>query len=129
MTVMGHGSGGVMTWFKDDRGSAAKVGPQGLSLRGFGGECQPPSAQHHTSLAPRVRVRVRVGVLRLWVVNIKTDMKPLITVSYTHLRAHETPEHLVCRLLLEKKNTRTHTFSIVLADLHIKIYRYVMLHL
>eukprot|EP00658_Telonema_sp_P-2_P027289 TRINITY_DN21101_c0_g1_i1.p1 TRINITY_DN21101_c0_g1~~TRINITY_DN21101_c0_g1_i1.p1 ORF type:complete len:342 (-),score=59.01 TRINITY_DN21101_c0_g1_i1:48-1073(-) len=27
-------------------------------------------------------------------------------VSYTHLRAHETPEHLVCRLLLEKKNNR-----------------------
>src|SRR5678815_4267943 len=25
-----------------------------------------------------------------------------IPVSYTHLRAHETPEHLVCRLLLEK---------------------------
>src|SRR5665254_22613 len=25
-------------------------------------------------------------------------------VSYTHLRAHETPEQLVCRLLLEKKN-------------------------
>ena len=25
-------------------------------------------------------------------------------VSYTHLRAHETPEHLVCRRLLEKKN-------------------------
>src|SRR5678816_2922850 len=25
----------------------------------------------------------------------------LIAVSYTHLRAHETPEHLVCRLLLE----------------------------
>ena len=28
-------------------------------------------------------------------------------VSYTHLRAHETPEHLVCRLLLEKKKTHT----------------------
>eukprot|EP00658_Telonema_sp_P-2_P046716 TRINITY_DN34998_c0_g1_i1.p1 TRINITY_DN34998_c0_g1~~TRINITY_DN34998_c0_g1_i1.p1 ORF type:complete len:216 (-),score=50.66 TRINITY_DN34998_c0_g1_i1:91-738(-) len=28
------------------------------------------------------------------------------TVSYTHLRAHETPEHLVCRLLLEKKKTQ-----------------------
>src|SRR5674536_368238 len=27
----------------------------------------------------------------------------LPAVSYTHLRAHETPEHLVCRLLLEKK--------------------------
>src|SRR5678816_4816994 len=29
--------------------------------------------------------------------------KDLYPVSYTHLRAHETPEHLVCRLLLEKK--------------------------
>ena len=26
-----------------------------------------------------------------------------ISVSYTHLRAHETREDLVCRLLLEKK--------------------------
>jgi len=24
-------------------------------------------------------------------------------VPYTHLRAHETPEHLVCRFLLTKK--------------------------
>src|SRR5678816_4715519 len=30
-----------------------------------------------------------------------------MAVSYTHLRAHETPEHLVCRLLLEKKNKKT----------------------
>src|SRR5678816_1644182 len=29
-------------------------------------------------------------------------------VSYTHLRAHETPEHLVCRLLLEKKKEKNH---------------------
>eukprot|EP00658_Telonema_sp_P-2_P009854 TRINITY_DN13674_c0_g1_i2.p1 TRINITY_DN13674_c0_g1~~TRINITY_DN13674_c0_g1_i2.p1 ORF type:complete len:227 (+),score=39.25 TRINITY_DN13674_c0_g1_i2:403-1083(+) len=29
-------------------------------------------------------------------------------VSYTHLRAHETPEHLVCRLLLEKKKKNTY---------------------
>src|SRR5674536_354736 len=29
-------------------------------------------------------------------------------VSYTHLRAHETPEHLVCRLLLEKKKQTEH---------------------
>ena len=26
------------------------------------------------------------------------------SVSYTHLRAHETGRNLVCRLLLEKKN-------------------------
>src|SRR5678815_3936283 len=31
------------------------------------------------------------------------DATPNPSVSYTHLRAHETPEHLVCRLLLEKK--------------------------
>eukprot|EP00658_Telonema_sp_P-2_P041559 TRINITY_DN29745_c0_g1_i2.p1 TRINITY_DN29745_c0_g1~~TRINITY_DN29745_c0_g1_i2.p1 ORF type:complete len:207 (-),score=37.20 TRINITY_DN29745_c0_g1_i2:20-640(-) len=31
---------------------------------------------------------------------------PLVPVSYTHLRAHETPEHLVCRLLLEKKKKK-----------------------
>eukprot|EP00658_Telonema_sp_P-2_P046832 TRINITY_DN35160_c0_g1_i1.p1 TRINITY_DN35160_c0_g1~~TRINITY_DN35160_c0_g1_i1.p1 ORF type:complete len:133 (-),score=30.30 TRINITY_DN35160_c0_g1_i1:9-407(-) len=30
----------------------------------------------------------------------------LSSVSYTHLRAHETPEHLVCRLLLEKKKNK-----------------------
>jgi len=30
-------------------------------------------------------------------------LKTTGSVSYTHLRAHETPEHLVCRLLLEKK--------------------------
>src|SRR5678816_299198 len=34
-----------------------------------------------------------------------TGMPTVYTVSHTHLRAHETPEHLVCRLLLEKKKT------------------------
>ena len=31
----------------------------------------------------------------------------VISVSYTHLRAHETVLDLVCRLLLEKKNKYT----------------------
>ena len=30
-----------------------------------------------------------------------------VTVSYTHLRAHETGRNLVCRLLLEKKKKKT----------------------
>src|SRR5678815_5781275 len=34
------------------------------------------------------------------------DLDCYIPVSYTHLRAHETPEHLVCRLLLEKKKKK-----------------------
>ena len=35
---------------------------------------------------------------------IKDDTIRSYTVSYTHLRAHETGRNLVCRLLLEKKN-------------------------
>ena len=35
------------------------------------------------------------------------DVLIMESVSYTHLRAHETPEHLVCRLLLEKKKSTT----------------------
>src|SRR5678816_4704017 len=35
------------------------------------------------------------------------DSRGTESVSYTHLRAHETPEHLVCRLLLEKKKKNT----------------------
>ena len=31
------------------------------------------------------------------------------TVSYTHLRAHETGRNLVCRLLLEKKKKKIRT--------------------
>ena len=34
---------------------------------------------------------------------IQIILKKLKSVSYTHLRAHETRGNLVCRLLLEKK--------------------------
>ena len=32
--------------------------------------------------------------------NLTKITSGVTAVSYTHLRAHETPEHLVCRLLL-----------------------------
>ena len=38
-----------------------------------------------------------------------------IAVSYTHLRAHETVLDLVCRLLLEKKNNKTHYLASTLS--------------
>eukprot|EP00658_Telonema_sp_P-2_P016055 TRINITY_DN16220_c0_g1_i5.p1 TRINITY_DN16220_c0_g1~~TRINITY_DN16220_c0_g1_i5.p1 ORF type:complete len:118 (+),score=32.66 TRINITY_DN16220_c0_g1_i5:120-473(+) len=38
-------------------------------------------------------------------------------VSYTHLRAHETPEHLVCRLLLEKKK-KNRFFPYLISVIH-----------
>ncbi|VTU72807.1 Putative transposase [Lactobacillus casei W56] [Lacticaseibacillus rhamnosus] len=37
---------------------------------------------------------------------IQKNIINLYTVSYTHLRAHETREDLVCRLLLEKKKKK-----------------------
>ena len=36
----------------------------------------------------------------------------IVPVSYTHLRAHETVLDLVCRLLLEKKNTQKNHVAI-----------------
>src|SRR5665647_3731683 len=37
------------------------------------------------------------------------DTQSFTTVSYTHLRAHETDSYLVCRLLLEKKKKNNKT--------------------
>eukprot|EP00658_Telonema_sp_P-2_P056619 TRINITY_DN45081_c0_g1_i1.p1 TRINITY_DN45081_c0_g1~~TRINITY_DN45081_c0_g1_i1.p1 ORF type:complete len:102 (+),score=15.21 TRINITY_DN45081_c0_g1_i1:337-642(+) len=42
-------------------------------------------------------------LLEVVVASCSLVSSPSTAVSYTHLRAHETPEHLVCRLLLEKK--------------------------
>src|SRR5665647_3177603 len=36
--------------------------------------------------------------------------RDVITVSYTHLRAHETDSYLVCRLLLEKKKKNVYHY-------------------
>ena len=43
----------------------------------------------------------------------------LLSVSYTHLRAHETDSYLVCRLLLEKNKsvTAAEVFAIFEANL------------
>ena len=38
--------------------------------------------------------------------SIRIPSDGITTVSYTHLRAHETVLDLVCRLLLEKKNKK-----------------------
>eukprot|EP00658_Telonema_sp_P-2_P006910 TRINITY_DN12597_c0_g1_i2.p1 TRINITY_DN12597_c0_g1~~TRINITY_DN12597_c0_g1_i2.p1 ORF type:complete len:181 (+),score=47.85 TRINITY_DN12597_c0_g1_i2:170-712(+) len=79
------------------------------------------SAQEFENLNPQqLRSRIRIsfpgeseaidwgGVAQEWfqmIVPALLDPK-LGPVSYTHLRAHETPEHLVCRLLLEKKKKK-----------------------
>ncbi|GAB5815618.1 hypothetical protein JMUB7540_28180 [Staphylococcus aureus] len=43
-----------------------------------------------------------LGGLGIFLYGLKIMGDGLQAVSYTHLRAHETSAHLVCRLLLEK---------------------------
>ena len=43
----------------------------------------------------------------------RAELQASNSVSYTHLRAHETVLDLVCRLLLEKKKTPTHTYPLL----------------
>ena len=45
------------------------------------------------------------GAQRFWG-SESFDYRDVISVSYTHLRAHETVLDLVCRLLLEKKQEK-----------------------
>ena len=48
-------------------------------------------------------------------------------VSYTHLRAHETVLDLVCRLLIEKKNTHTNTHTQHIIENHMNRYEPMMI--
>ena len=57
----------------------------------------------HSLLQPAVLVPVVGGAVVLIGAGVA-----LVTVSYTHLRAHETVLDLVCRLLLEKKQNKEH---------------------
>mgnify|MGYP003381579626 CR=1 FL=1 len=46
-------------------------------------------------------------------------MRGLRSVSYTHLRAHETVLDIVCRLLLEKKKSLTFVRDYILLNLQL----------
>ena len=52
---------------------------------------------------PRITKRIKQIVLMGGAYFEVGNITPAAAVSYTHLRAHETSLHLVCRLLLEKK--------------------------
>eukprot|EP00658_Telonema_sp_P-2_P016269 TRINITY_DN16306_c0_g1_i6.p1 TRINITY_DN16306_c0_g1~~TRINITY_DN16306_c0_g1_i6.p1 ORF type:complete len:114 (+),score=19.40 TRINITY_DN16306_c0_g1_i6:140-481(+) len=73
-----------------------------------------PDAAAHRPLQVDVVFAVQVGedpILILQITVVPITLPESVSpgaVSYTHLRAHETPEHLVCRLLLEKKKKKKH---------------------
>src|SRR5678816_26298 len=52
--------------------------------------------KRHTSIEKEYSIHIRAITLFTGL----SHLPRIISVSYTHLRAHETPEHLVCRLLL-----------------------------
>src|SRR5450759_2038738 len=66
----------------------------------------------------RLSIKGILLVRMIWIINVwvKSDStnQPVWnragSVSYTHLRAHETRHDLVCRLLLEKKKL-THSYQ------------------
>src|SRR5678816_245465 len=51
-----------------------------------------------TGPEPKIRVALSTDA-RSAVISSTSHLLNTSAVSYTHLRAHETPEHLVCRLL------------------------------
>eukprot|EP00658_Telonema_sp_P-2_P063115 TRINITY_DN5181_c0_g3_i2.p1 TRINITY_DN5181_c0_g3~~TRINITY_DN5181_c0_g3_i2.p1 ORF type:complete len:139 (+),score=15.32 TRINITY_DN5181_c0_g3_i2:209-625(+) len=69
---------------------------------------RPQSHQHHQDNPHPHQIVEVINWAHYCKMNMVCCFIPssLHSVSYTHLRAHETPEHLVCRLLLEKKKKK-----------------------
>src|SRR5660398_306485 len=66
---------------------------------------EPPQIREHCG---RTGQGLRLGCPSPRVCRTTGISPPIVgvSVSYTHLRAHETKANLVCRLLLEKKKTQ-----------------------
>ena len=66
----------------------------------------------HAATSPAHNPQAQKVEPLLWKAEEQKD--PIVPVSYTHLRAHETVLDLVCRLLLEKKKLYINTTPITL---------------
>ena len=66
------------------------------------------------SVAGRMKFKALVLFIILWSLIVYYPMAHMVSVSYTHLRAHETDSYLVCRLLLEKKKTQNKYNKLIL---------------
>src|SRR5674536_212816 len=66
----------------------------------------PQQRRAITLASSQPRPRVLTAAEAQAILDACEHLRDRLSVSYTHHRAHETPEHLVCRLLLEKKKTK-----------------------
>eukprot|EP00658_Telonema_sp_P-2_P012889 TRINITY_DN14905_c0_g1_i1.p1 TRINITY_DN14905_c0_g1~~TRINITY_DN14905_c0_g1_i1.p1 ORF type:complete len:121 (-),score=14.42 TRINITY_DN14905_c0_g1_i1:8-370(-) len=75
--------------------------------------------QHHPRLGQHLPIGHNSPIHGHYLYPIGFDiLYSRIAVSYTHLRAHETPEHLVCRLLLEKKKKKIKKKVYIRSSIH-----------
>ena len=81
-----------------------KVGPRSAEIYVNGRNAIIPFELAFWAYPPRRDNGIRPPPLRDLRKALSKD--DIVTVSYTHLRAHETDSYLVCRLLLEKSFTR-----------------------
>ena len=116
--------------FPEEEETSVAITPEGIRVKGVGdlltqiAQCCKPDPDDPSPIVgyvtrgrgvtihkwdcPNILIRTSKGeVERLIEVDWGTGRDRIypVAVSYTHLRAHETPEHLVCRLLHENKIT------------------------
>src|SRR5678815_5723307 len=96
-TTPGHSRSGLLRVgsFAGVIAMADLYAPCGRSAQEF----PDPRRRHALLTMKRCLARVRLMGWSLTRTSVKPRIKPnrSTAVSYTHLRAHETPEHLVCR--------------------------------
>src|SRR5678816_3932786 len=74
-----------------------EVAAEAVPVSALGPHARRPSDGHELFIACVHRAAHHAGDERLiWLYDIHLMTERLGSVSYTHLRAHETPEHLVC---------------------------------
>src|SRR5665811_469270 len=94
--------------FVDTAGSVHEPAIETIAALGITLGCNPPINDRFCPEDPVTRGQMAAFLVRAFVLPDAgssgfTDTLGSISVSYTHLRAHETVLDLVCRLLLEKK--------------------------
>ena len=90
--------------YKVIKNTLTRIAANELNLEGFSEHLEGPTAlatSKEDAVAPARVIEQFIKTTDKEVVTVKAGI--VEAVSYTHLRAHETLRHLVCRLLLEKK--------------------------